>query len=228
MKIKPLFLIISLVLLSFGSAFAASPVNLGSAGNYAILTKTGVTCVPGSAITGLSLVLDATTQFSLSSQVTGKVYAASYTSPTPSILTTAISDMQTAYVDAAGRTSNYRELHTGNISGRTLEPGVYKWSTGVLITSDVTLHGGPNDVFIFQIAKGIIQASGAKIILTGGAQARNIFWQVSEAVSIGAGAHFEGILLAKTNVAMGSGTSVNGRLLAQTAVTLIKNTVVAP
>jgi hypothetical protein len=217
-------------------------VNLGTAGNYAILSKTGVSCVPGSAITGdigvspidstaitgFSLVLDSTNQFSTSGQVTGKVYAASYASPTPSILTTAIGDMQTAYTNAAGRTPDYSELYTGDISGKTLEPGVYKWSTDVLINSDVTLHGGSDDVFIFQIAKGIAQAAGAKIILTGGAQARNIIWQVSEAVSILAGAHFEGILLAKTGVAMGSGASVNGRLLAQTAVTLIENTIVAP
>ncbi len=242
MKIKSLFFIISFVLLSYGSAFAANPVNLGTAGNYAILAKTGVTSVPGSAITGdigvspiastaitgFALVLDAATQFSTSAQVTGKVYAASYTSPTPSILTTSISDMETAYTNAAGRTADYNELHTGNISGKTLNSGVYKWGTSVLITSDVTLHGGSNDVFIFQIAKGITQANGTKIILTGGVQAKNIFWQASEGVAIGTDAHFEGILLAKTNVAMGSGASVNGRLLAQTAVTLIKNTVVAP
>jgi len=242
MKIKSLFLIISIALLSVGSAFAADPVNLGTAGNYAILAKTGVTCVPGSAITGdigvspigstamtgFTLVMDATNQFSTSGQVTGKVYAASYTSPTPSILTTAIGDMENAYADANGRTPDFIELHTGNISGKTLEPGVYKWSTDVLMSSDVTIHGGPNDIFIFQIAKGINQAPGAKIILTSGVKAKNIFWQVSEAVSIGTGAHFEGILLAKTGVAMGPNASANGRLLAQTAVTLIQNTVVAP
>ena len=242
MKTKLFFFIISMVLISFSSAFAATPINLGTAGNYAILTKTGVTCVPTSAITGnigvspiaatgiagFSLTVDSTNKFSTSSQVTGKVYAASYAAPTPSILTTAISDMETAYTDAAARTPDYIELHTGNISGQTLTPGVYKWSTGVLITSDVTLNGGVNDVFIFEIAKGIIQADGTKITLTGGAQAKNIFWQAAEAVSIGTGAHFEGILLAKTSIAIKANASIKGRLLAQTAVTLIKNTVVTP
>lgn len=235
-----------MVLLSISSAFAAvpaaMPVNLGTAANYAILTKTGVTSVPNTAIkgnvgvspiastaiTGLSLTLDATNEFSVSSQVVGKIYAASYAAPTPSKLTTAISNMETAYTDAAGRTPNYIELYTGDISGQTLTPGVYKWGTGVVITSNVTLHGGVNDIFIFQIAKGITQATGAAIVLTGGAQARNIFWQASEGVSIGTGAHFEGIILGKTNIAMGANASINGRLLAQTAVTLIKNTVVAP
>ena len=118
--------------------------------------------------------------------------------------------------------------YTGDISGKTLNPGVYKWSTGVSINSDVTLNGGANDVFIFEIAKGITQANNTKITLTGGVQAKNIFWQSAQSVSIGTGAHFEGIILGMTQIALGSNASINGRLLAQTAVTLIKSTVVAP
>lgn len=250
-KILSFFVIVSMVLLSFSLAFAegtpepepiVDPVNLGTAGDYAILAKTGISTVPNSvitgniavspitatAITGFSLTMDSTNEFSVSDQVTGKVYAASYTSPTPSNLTTAISDMETAYTDAAGRAVDFTELYTGDISGQTLTAGVYKWGTGVMINSDVTLHGGPDDVFIFQIAKGITQAANTKIILTGGAQAKNIFWQSSETVAIGTGAHFEGIVLGKTNITMGTKASINGRLLAQTAVTLIKSTVVAP
>jgi hypothetical protein len=248
MKMKRIFTVFCMTLFLVGfmasvvKAENPAPVDLGTAGNYAILTKTGVDSVPPSAITGdigvspiaatgitgFSLTVDSTNEFSVSSQVTGKLYASSYTAPTPSILTTAISDMETAYTDAAGRTPDYIELHTGDISGQTLQTGVYKWNTGVLITSDVTLHGGVNDVFIFQIAKGITQATGTQIILTGGVQASNIFWQASESVSIGTGAHFEGILLAKTGIAVEANASINGRLLAQTAATLIKDTVVAP
>ena len=68
----------------------------------------------------------------------------------------------------------------------------------------------------------------ARITLTGGALAKNIFWQVAGAVSIGTTAHFEGIVLAKTMVAVKTGASVNGRLLAQTAVTLQMNTITQP
>jgi len=243
-------IIVSMVLLSFGSVFAAAPkpsvkpapVNLGTAGNYAILAKSGISSVPNSvvignigvspidstAITGFSLTMDSTGVFSTSTQIIGKAYAPDYTSPTPSNLTTAISNMETAYTDAAGRAANYTELYAGDISGKTLTAGVYKWGTGVLINSDVTLKGGANDVWIFQIAKGITQASGTKIILTGGAQAKNIFWQASETVAIGTDAHFEGIILGKTNITLGTNASINGRLLAQTAVTLIMSTVVAP
>lgn len=221
---------------------ATNPVNIGTAGNYAILSKAGISTVPNSditgnigvspidstAITGFSLTEDATTEFSTSTQVTGKVYAPDYAAPTPSNLTTAVGDMETAYTDAAGRSANYTELYTGDISGKTLNPGVYKWSTGVSINSDVTLNGGANDVFIFEIAKGITQANNTKITLTGGVQAKNIFWQSAQSVSIGTGAHFEGIILGMTQIALGSNASINGRLLAQTAVTLIKSTVVAP
>ena len=136
--------------------------------------------------------------------------------------------MQAAYTDAAGRTPDYIDMYTGNLSGKTLTPGVYKWNTGVVINSDVYLNGGPNDIWIFQIAKGINQANGTKITLMGGAQAKNIFWQSSESVSMGTSAHFEGIILGKTNIALGTHASINGRLLAQTAVTLAMSTVVAP
>ena len=224
------------------TAGITAPVDLGLAGNFAILTKTGISTVPSSvitgdigvspidstAITGFSLIADATNEFSGSNQLIGKAYAANYTSPTSSMLTTAVLNMQAAYTDAAGRPADYTELYTGDISGQTFQPGVYKWGTGVLITSDVTLNGGPNDVFIFQIAKGITMATGTKITLTGGLQAKNIFWQSAETVALGTGAHFEGIVLGKTNITLGTKASINGRLLAQTAVTLIMSTVTAP
>jgi hypothetical protein len=246
------FLIVTMLLLTFSSVSAAvskakpsvgpAPVNLGMAGNYAILAKTGISTVPNSLvtgnigvspaaasyITGFSLTADATNVFSTSKQIIGKAYASNYASPTPSNLTTAVSNMETAYNNAAGRAANYTELYSGNLSGKTLKAGVYKWGNSVLINSDVTLNGGPNDVWIFQVAKGITQANSTKIILTGGAQAKNIFWQAAETVSIGTGAHFEGIVLGKTNITLGTNASINGRLLAQTAVTLIKSTVVAP
>ena len=175
------------------SSLGTTPINLGSANNYTILAKSGISSVPNSvitgnigvspiastAMTGFSLTLNAAHQFSDSTQVIGKAYAPDYASPTSSYLTTAVNNMETAYTDAASRAVNYSELQMGNISGQTLIPGVYKWGTGVLINSNVTLQGGANDVFIFQISKGITQASGTRIILTGGAQAKNIFMAVS-------------------------------------------------
>lgn len=241
-KTKTATTVVTVVIPSQPTEPIVSSVELGMAGNYAILAKTGISSVPNSvitgnigvspiaatALTGFSLTLDATNEFSVSNQITGKAYASDYASPTPNNLTTAISNMETAYTDAAGRAVNFTELFSGDISGKTLTPGVYKWGTGVLINSDVTLNGGANDVWVFQISEGITQASGTRIILTGGAQAKNIFWQVAESVSIGTGSHFEGIVLSKTNITMGTNSSINGRLLAQTAVTLDASTVVAP
>jgi len=134
-----------------------------------------------------------------------------------------------AYNDAAGRTlPDATELGAGQIGGLTLAPGLYKWSSNVLISNDVTLSGGPNDVWIFQIAGQIIQASATHVTLAGGALAKNIFWQAAGSVAIGTTAHFEGVLLGQTMIAVKTGASVNGRLLAQTAVTLEQNAVTQP
>lgn len=219
-----------------------APVVLGTAGNYAILAKSAISTVPTSAITGnvgvspaaagaitgFALVADSTNVFSTSTQVTGQVFAADYAVPTPANLTTAVDDMLTAYTAAAGRAADYTELGAGNIGGMTLAPATYKWSTGVLIPTDVTLNGGPNDVWIFQIAQGITQASAARVILTGGALPKNVFWQSFGAVDIGTTAHMEGVILSQTSITLRTGASANGRLLAQTAVTLDSNTVTQP
>jgi hypothetical protein len=216
-------------------------VVLGTAGSYVILAKSAISNVPTSAITGnlglspaaasfitgLTLVLPAGGTFATSAQLTGNVYASDYAVPTPTNLTTAIGDMQTAYVDAAGRpTPDHTELASGSIGGLTLPPGLYKWSNTVTIATDVTLNGGPNDVWIFQIAGGVTQASAAKVILTGGALAQHVFWQVFGVVDIGTTAHMEGVVLSQTSITLKTGASANGRLLAQTAVTLAGNTVV--
>jgi hypothetical protein len=220
-----------------------APVDLGTAGDFVILAKSGIDTVPNSvvtgdigvspidstAITGFSLILDSSTTFSTSAQVTGMVFAADYAPPTPSMMTTAVSDMETAYTDAAGRpTPDFTELGAGDISGLTLVPGLYKYGTGVLISADVTLDGGQDDVWIFQIAGGITQASNTNVILTGGARPSNVFWQVFGAVALDPAAHFEGIILCQTEITLATGASINGRLLSQTAVTLDQCTVTEP
>lgn len=220
-----------------------APVVLGAAGNYVILAKSATSNVPTSAITGdiglspaaasfitgLSLILPAGGAASTSAQVTGSVYAADYAVPTPANLTTAIGNMQTAYVDAAGRSNpDHTELAAGNIGGLTLPAGLYKWSNTVIIPRNVTLSGGANDVWIFQIAGGVTQASAARVIMSGGALPENVFWQVAGVVDIGTTAHMEGVVLSQTAITLRTGASVNGRLLAQTAVTLAGNAIVQP
>jgi hypothetical protein len=219
-------------------------VNLGTAGNFVILAKTGVSTTgttsivgnigisPAAAtyITGFGLIMDVSNTFSTSSLVTGKIYAADYTDPTPANMTTAVGDMETAYTDAAGRTSpDYTELYAGDITGQTLSPGLYKWSTGVLVSAaGVTISGNASDVWIFQIAQNLELANGAIVTLSGGAKASNIFWQVAGQVTIGTTVAMKGIILCQTTIAMNTGATLVGRALTQTAVTSDADIVTKP
>ena len=216
---------------------AQAAVNLGVAGNYVLLSKSGITNVYKSAITGdvgSSPITGAAILISCG-EVTGNIYSVDAAGPAPcaiidaSRLTTSISNMQTAYTDAAGRSNpDFLNLGAGDIGGKTLTPGLYKWTTSLLIPTDIKIAGGPNDVWIFQVAGTLNMSSAVKITLTGGAQAKNIFWQASGAVTLGTTSHFEGIILGATGINMQTGASINGRLLAQTAVTLQMNTVKKP
>ncbi|MEZ4398929.1 MAG: ice-binding family protein [Kofleriaceae bacterium] len=218
------------------------PVALGTAGGYALLAKSGISTVPTSAvtgdlgvspvaassITGFSLTADASNVFATSPQVTGRVYAADYAPPTPANLTTAIGDMGLAFTEAAGRAPDVSELGAGDVGGQTLAPGVYKWGTGLLIPTDVTLTGTATDVWIFQIAQDLTVKSGARVTLAGGASPAHVFWQVSGSVELGTTAHLEGVVLGQTSITLRTGATVNGRLLAQTAIAIDGATVVAP
>ena len=221
-------------------------VNLRTTANFAVLAKsgvsaTGVTSITGDVglspaaatyITGFGLIMDASATFSTSSLVLvpGKIYASDYTPPTPTMMTTAVGDMETAYTDAAGRTlPDHTELGAGNITSMILTPGLYKWGTGVLVSAaGVTISGSATDVWIFQIAQNLTVANAAIVTLSGGALPSNIFWQVAGQVTLGTTAQMKGIILCQTQIALNTGATLNGRALAQTAVTLIANTVTQP
>ena len=216
-----------------------APVNLRTAGNFTILSKSGISTtgttsivgdigvspIAATAITGFGLILDRSNTFSRSTLVTGKVYAASYAAPTPTMLTVAVGDMQTAYADAAGRTlPDFVELGGGNIGGLTLRPGLYKWSTPVTIPTNVTLNGSSTDVWIFQLSQTLDISSGKQVILQGGASAKNIFWQVAGQATLGTTSVFNGTILGATAIVARTGARLNGKALAQTAVTLDAST----
>jgi uncharacterized repeat protein (TIGR02543 family) len=220
--------------------------SLGGAGNFSILTKagistTGITLINGdigvspaaaTAITGFGLIMDASGEYSRSPIVTGRIYASNYAAPTPSNMTTAVANMETAYTTANGLVTPAPVLETGagNITGLDLAPGLYKWSTGVLINPNtiVTLTGGANDTWVFQIAQNLTVNNGARIVLAGGAQAKNIMWVVAGQATLGTSTNFSGNILSKTLISTNNNTTVTGRLLAQTAVTLIGTTVIQP
>jgi len=219
------------------------PINLGTAANYVILTKAGITTtgitviignmgtypIAATAITGFGLIMDSSNQFSRSSLVTGKIYANGYADPTPANLLSAVNDMETARLEAFGRTlPDHTELGAGLIGGMTLTPGLYKWSSGVSISTDVTLLGDSDDVWIFQIAQTLTVSSTVKVILSGGAQANNIFWEVEGQTTLGSTSVFCGNILDNTAIVFNNGAKLNGRALAKTAVTLIANTIINP
>ena len=214
-----------------------SAVYLGLASNYAILSKSGVTNVYASSITGdvgASPITGAAILVTCA-EVSGTIYSVDAAGPLPcritnaSRLTSSIGNMQTAYNNAAGRSNpNFVNLGAGNIGGKTLKPGLYKWTSAVVIPTNITISGNANDVWIFQISGTLTMSSGVSITLSGGAQAKNIYWQTAGATTLGTTSHFEGTILSKTAINMQTGASMNGRLLAQTAVTLQKNVIVKP
>lgn len=217
-----------------------APIDLRSAGDFVLLAKSGVSTtgttsivgdvgvspIDSTGITGFDLVMDASNEFSTSSLVTGKLYAADYAAPTPTRMTTAIGDMETAYVDAAGRTDpTATELGAGSIGGMTIAPGLYKWGTGVSIAADLTLAGGPDDVWIFQVAQTLDVASGVKVTLSGGAQASNVYWQVADQVTLGTTSAFKGNILGYSGIVLNTGATLDGRALSQTAVSTDANAI---
>jgi hypothetical protein len=219
-------------------------VNLATSGDFVLIAKTGISStgttnitgdigvspVAATFITGFGLIMDVSNTFSTSSLITGKVYAADYTNPTPTKMTTAIGDMETAYTNAAGRTlPDFSELYLGDLTGKTLSPGLYNWTSGVQVSSaGVTIAGSSTDVWIFQVAQNLVLTSGANVTLSGGALASNIFWQVAGEVDLGTTVAMKGIILCKTRIVMSTGASLLGRALAQSAVTLDADVITAP
>lgn len=232
----------------------AACISIGTAGDlktasgYAILTKDGVSSVPSSVVTGnvglsptartgltgWSLMNEPTDTFFTSDQVVApsQLYSADNVGGTTAVdLTAAVLSMQTAYTDAAGRTASSAattNVGAGTLTDLTLAPGVYEWGTAINIPTDLTLNGGATDVWIFKVAGTLDMAAAKSVILSGGALAKNIFWQVADVVTIGANSHFEGIILAQTSITFGNLSSINGRLLAQSAVNLDATTVTVP
>jgi hypothetical protein len=207
------------------SASSGSPasVDLGGAGAFAVLaystvTSTGATALtgdlgvsPGTAYTGFPPVA-----------LTGAIHAGDATSAQ------AQTDLTTAYNDAAGRTVGPVTV-AGNLGGLTLPPGLYKSTSSLEISSgDLTLdaQGDANAVFIFQMASTLTTTSGRAVILSGNAQASNVFWQVGSSATLGTTSAFKGIIMANVTITWNSGATLNGRALARTGgVTMVGNTI---
>ncbi|KJA22381.1 hypothetical protein HYPSUDRAFT_1084464 [Hypholoma sublateritium FD-334 SS-4] len=235
-----IYSLIAPMIVSVVQAAGPAAINLGTAGNFTILAKSGISTVPnsditgnigvspssGTSLTGFALTISPSGVFATSAQVSGSLLAADFAAPTSSQLSTAIVDMQTAFKNGTSRVHpNSRNLLAGRLTSQTLSPGLYKWTSGVTVTTSLTLNGTENDVWIFQIQKNLVFATGAETILAGGALSKNVFWVVSGSVDLLASASLEGVILGGTEIALVTGALVNGRIFSQTAVTLQQSVV---
>ncbi len=209
---------------SAASPAAAAPaaVGLGTAGNFAVLggstvTNTGPTVVrgdlglsPGTAVTGFppGQVLDGMTHVADAEAAQAQA------------------DLVLAYDDAASRPAD--ASISGDLGGTTLPAGVYTSASSIGLTGDLTLdaQGDPNAVFIFQAGSDLTVGSGSRVLLQGGAQACNVFWQVGSSATIGTGSAFVGNILALTSITLTTSATLDGRALSRNgAVTLDTNNV---
>ncbi len=168
------------------------PVQLGEAGKFAVLAQGGWSVTPPGTITGES----------------GDGSAAA-----------ALSDMRSAFDDAAGRSADITALDEGRLLARTVVTSVYRWDAGLRITEELKLDGSATDVWLFQIPGDLVVGSNVKMLLIGDPPlASNIIWQVGGNVTIGDGARFEGTVLSAGSITVGAGASLHGRALSQATV----------
>ena len=217
---------IALFIASQPALAETAPVGLGTAGSFAVLAGTTVTNTGPSTISGDLGVSPGTavTGFPPGTVSNGTIHSAD------GVAAGAQSDLTTAYNDAAGRSP------TANVpafigAGQTLAPGVYKASSSLDVGGSLTLDAGgdPNAVFIFQAPSTLVTDSASNVILTDGAQACNVFWQVGSSATLGTGSAFTGSILALTSISVETGDTIAGRALARNgAVTLDDDTITSP
>jgi hypothetical protein len=203
-----------------------APVNLRSAGSFAVLAATTITSTSGGTINGDVGVWPGT-KFVVGVPpviVNGTVHLGD------SIAKLAQGDLTTAYNDAAARTLGVIP-YGQELGGKTLAPGLYKSTSGAFDITSVNLtldaHGNPDAVWIFQMTSTLTVGSGRQVILAGGAQARNIFWQVGSSATLGTTSVFKGNILAHTAITVQTGARLDGRALARiAAVTLDHNNLI--
>ena len=233
-RVRALLLAAALVVFLTTANYAAAQagpatVFLGSAGTFAVLAYAGVTNAGPTVVTGdlgtypiLSCTgLPTPCTGNGPGQVNGTIHAADV------VAQTAQASLLVAYNDAKGRTTNPINEDAADLGGKTLTPGLYKSATTMAITGTLTLDGA--GVYIFQVGSALNVAVGGSVVLSGGATADNVFWQVGSSASLGTTADFQGTIMALASVTLGTGTRLTGRALALNGdVTLLSNSITVP
>lgn len=208
-----------------GTALAATDPLLGgtsTAGNFAVLAGTTVTNTGPTWITGQLGVAPGTAVTGFPPGTSGVQHK------NDAVAITAQTDLTAAYTNAAGQPCPGGNDKSGvNLGGLTLIPGVYCQTTAPTLTGTLTLNG--SGVYIFQIGSTLVTAPGATVVLTGGAQPCQVFWQVSSSATIATSTTFVGTIMALTSIGMQTGATLQGRALARNgATTLDTNTITQP
>src|SRR4051794_24426392 len=195
---------------ALASSAQAASVPLGTADSFAVLAGSTVTNTGPSVISGDLGVSPGTavTGFPPGTVTGGTIHAAD------AVALQAQSDVTTAYNDAAGRGST--ATISADLAGRTLTPGVYTSASSLGLTGDLTLdaRGDPDAVFVFQAGSTLTTGFASRVLLIGGAQACNVFWQVGSSATIGTSSAFAGNILALTSISLTTGATLQGRALA--------------
>ncbi|KAG1679793.1 hypothetical protein FOA52_012704 [Chlamydomonas sp. UWO 241] len=202
------------------NACAQHAVDLGTAANYVVIAGAGVTSTGFTKLTG-NLGLSPAADIYITGFPPGEMVGDSVMDAANGDSAAGMFDLTAAYNDAAGRVLCPVSI-IGNLGGMTIYPGLYKSTSGLEVTgSDLTLdaRGDKDAVFIFQarMASTFLSTTGMKVILSGGAQAKNIFWQVGSSGTLEVGSVFEGTMMADQSISTGTGVVVNGRILARIA-----------
>jgi hypothetical protein len=209
--------------------------NLNSAANFGILAGVGISNNAGfSVINNMDVGISpgarsSITGFPPAVIVNGSMYASDDGSAVAAMLIQAKADLTAAYLYAEGASSPAPATVSGDQGGKTLAPGIYKSTSTLSIQNgDLTLdaQGDANAVWIFQVASAFttIGGAGGNIILTGGAQAKNIYWQVGSSATIGDYTSFKGNILALSSITMGAYSTATGRMLARNASVVMTST----
>lgn len=218
-------LAVAVMFASLAATAVQAPIPLGSAATFAVLAGTTVTTIPTTRVNG-DLGVSPGNTVTGAPVVNGTIYT-----NTPGLAATAQGGLTTAYNAAAGRTIDAITV-AGNLGGQILAPGLYTSATSLEISSgDLTLDalGDTNAVWIFQMGTTLVTTVGRQVILRGGAQAANVFWQVGSSATIGGSSVFKGNILAYTSIAMNTGATLEGRALARNGeVSLDANTIGIP
>jgi hypothetical protein len=217
-------LVVAVMFVRHDAAALQAPIALGSTATFGVLAGTTVTTIPTTTING-DLGVSPGNTVTGSPIVNGTLHLGDPAAAQAQL------DLTTAYNDAKDRTVEPVSM-AGNLGGLTLAPGLYKSTSSLEISSgDLTLDasGDPNAVWIFQMASTLVTTVGRQVILSGGAQAANVYWQVGSSATIGGNSVFKGTILAAQSITMNTGATLEGRVLARVgAVALDANTITVP